>query len=367
MLRFSAVMHEGLVRRGLTVKLVRPPVVFGKLSAQIHTGAGKWLGYLDKFLLFPLLLRLRYLGRRLFRPGANRRLVTHICDHSNAPYSSHVGPYRPVISCHDLLAVRGALGEETDCPASPTGKILQKWILHGLGGASIIGCISTATKRDVERLVRPRGPLEVRLILMGQNHAYRCLTAEELETRLPPEVKDRPYLLHVGSNLPRKNRGGVLRMFAKAATEWPGTLVFAGQALTPELREQARSLGVADRVIEIVKPSSQTLEALYNRAFAMLFPSRFEGFGWPIIEAQACGCPVLCGDSGPLPEVAGDAALMHPVEDEDGFAASILSLRDPAVREGLVQRGLANIGRFTTDRMVDEFVSAYQASLAQRS
>ena len=92
---------------------------------------------------------------------------------------------------------------------------------------------------------------------------------------------------------------------------------------------------------------------------------RFEGFGWPIIEAQACGCPVICSDRAPLPEVAGDAGLIHPVEDEESFAAEIIRLTDPEERARWSAKSLRNAQRFSTERMIAEYISAYQNSGAR--
>src|SRR6267143_43568 len=113
--RFATMMLHGLAAAGVPVELIRPQPFFGRLSSAGGFLA-KWLAYIDKFLLFPLRLR-----RRL---QAAPTLV-HICDHSNAMYAKQVRGVPVVASCHDLLAVRGALGEQTDCPASPTGKWLQ--------------------------------------------------------------------------------------------------------------------------------------------------------------------------------------------------------------------------------------------------
>ncbi len=88
------------------------------------------------------------------------------------------------------------------------------------------------------------------------------------------------------------------------------------------------------------------LEALYSTAMALLYPSRFEGFGWPIIEAQACGCPVICADREPMSEIGGEAALTHDVDDEAGFARSILQLADPAERARWSERSLAECRAF---------------------
>ena len=240
-----------------------------------------------------------------------------------------------LVTCHDLLAVRGAMGEQTDCPASSMGKLLQRWIVRGLARASMIVCDSGATLRDVERIVArgAAGPRS-RLVHIGQNHCYQPLTSDVIESRLShlrlPQI---PYLLHVGSNLRRKNREGVLRIFARTVPRWNGRLVFAGEPLTRELSALADSLGLADRVINVPKPDNAMLEALHNRALALLFPSRFEGFGWPIIEAQACGCPVICSDADPLPEVTGHGGLVCSLDNEEAFAAAILPALDPVVRE----------------------------------
>ena len=167
-----------------------------------------------------------------------------------------------------------------------------------------------------------------------------------------------PFVLNVGSSLPRKNRAGVVRIFARLRDHWPeGRLVFAGEPLTDDVRRLAAALGVSDRVVEAVKPPGRVLEALYNGAAALLFPSRFEGFGWPAIEAQACGCPVLCSDAGSLGEVVGDSGFVRPADDEEAFAGELRRLLAPeAAGGGWVESGLRNVARFRTDAMIDRYV-----------
>jgi glycosyltransferase involved in cell wall biosynthesis len=171
---------------------------------------------------------------------------------------------------------------------------------------------------------------------------------------------NRPFSLHVGSNLRRKNRDAILRIVALVKDKWNGQIVFAGEPLSGELRGLAREIGVADRVVEVPDPSNELLEALYNRAVALVYPSRFEGFGWPVIEAQACGCPVICSNSGPLPEVAGGAGLFHRVEDEAGFAADLIRLTDGSERARWSEKSVINAKRFATSKMLDEYVTIYR-------
>lgn len=353
MQRFATMLERGLTELGHEVCLIRPTFFFGRLKPGA-SGLGKWLGYLDKFLVFPFQLR----------QAVAWADVVHVCDHSNAFYTKYLQDVPHLVTCHDLLALRGALGEDTNCPASPVGKILQRWILKGLQRTRMAACDSSYTKRDLERLTKGNLSLKnIRLILLGLNYSYQRLASQEVVNRLIKLQNfdyENPFILHVGSSLKRKNRDGAIRIFTKIKNEWNGQLVFAGSALTPDLEALIEQFNLSDRVVQIVKPDNDLLEALYNKAFALLFPSRFEGFGWPILEAQACGCPVLCSDRTSLPEVAGEAALIRSVDDEDGFATDILRLTNPQEREFWVQKGLINVRRFTPEKMIKEYEKLYQ-------
>ena len=387
MQRFARMLEAGLRAEGVPVEWVVPGTWFGRLRAG-STGMGKWLAYLDKYLIFPFVLRRKVRG--LAKGG-----VVHVADHSNAVYVSAArsGGHRVLVTCHDLGAVRGALGEDTDCPASRMGRVLQAWIARSLGGAGGIACVSTATLGDVARLIRRKDGARVPtwLVLNGLNVPYRRLAVGSVEGREAGEFashkvhkggkggegaegeggKDKgasggaegvPFVLNVGSSLSRKNRDGVVRIFARVKEEWPeGKLVFAGEALTPEVWVLARELSVAERVVEVMKPSDRELEALYNRATCLLFPSKFEGFGWPAVEAQACGCPVLCSDAGSLGEVVGDSAFVRSAGDEEAFAGAVLRpARDEAARARWTEPGLRNAERFGAEAMVERYRGIYR-------
>ena len=355
MQRFAMMMLEGLQAAGVPVELIQPQPFFGRFRSAGGFVA-KWLAYIDKFILFPLQLR-----RRLKAAPA----LVHICDHSNAMYARQIRGVPVVATCHDLLAVRGALGEQTDCPASFTGKLLQRWIVSGLEKTAVVSCVSRATLEDAQRLVARRdGKPRLEMIPMGLNYPYRVLLPGEARARLAEHgalASGAPFVLHVGSNLLRKNRAGVLRIFARCQKQWNGSLVFAGEPLSDALRSLARQLGVLDRVVEVPHATSELLEALYNCATALLFPSTFEGFGWPIAEAHACGCPVICTGREPMTEVAGDAGLTHDVEDEAGFAADLLRLTNPAEREPWSAKALENAKRFSPALMIAKYCELYRS------
>jgi glycosyltransferase involved in cell wall biosynthesis len=355
MLRFDQMMLRGLRDCGVAAEVIRPPTVLGKFQ-MLGATVAKWLGYIDKFLFFRWQLR---------RKLAKRPALVHICDHSNSMYAMSCKGVPVLTTCHDMLAVRGGLGEETDCPASFTGRMLQRWILRGLRRADIVACVSRATADDVRRLVpaqsdRPR----ITVVEMGLNYPYQRLKREIVDERLSrfPQLNlNGRFILHVGSNLRRKNREGILRIFAKCADALDAQMVFAGDALSDSLRAQARDLHIEHRIVEIVNASNEVLEALYNRAHALLYPSRFEGFGWPIIEAQACGCPVVCSSAGPMADVAGAGALLHEPDDEEGFVADLLRLADPEERRRWTAKALENARRFSAARMISEYRELYRS------
>ena len=353
MQRFSEMMLRELRTLGIAAELTRPEAHFARLVPAQFVFLRKWSGYVDKLIIFPRRLR-KFRGVDLI----------HICDHSNTFYAKHFPDVPVVVTCHDLLAVRGAFGEETDCPASWTGRILQRWIVASLRRVRAVVCVSRATAADAIRLIgtRKNAP-SIAVIENGLNYKYRPLPEEKVKARLEKlsQLKlDRPFVLHVGSHLRRKNREGVVRIFARTKDHWNAQLVFAGDRLSNDLWIQARALGIADRIVEIVSAESELLEALYNRAHALLFPSRFEGFGWPIAEAQACGCPVLCRDAAPMSEVAGGVALLRDVADEDGFANDLLRLRDPVTREKYRELGLQNATRFSAKTMAAQYLALYR-------
>jgi glycosyltransferase involved in cell wall biosynthesis len=164
----------------------------------------------------------------------------------------------------------------------------------------------------------------------------------------------------VGGNQWYKNRLGVLRLFAeliKHTAYQEHQLVLAGKPWTNEMRAMVARLGIQDRVIERVEVSNEQLRALYSRAAALLFPSLSEGFGWPIAEAQACGCPVITTNRPPMTDVGGEAAIyIDPRAPADGAKHIANALTE---RVGWIKAGLINARRFSTEAMVVGYERCY--------
>ena len=327
MLRYGSLLEQGLREAGHDPTLISPRQHFASAGPQ---GLGKWIGYIDKYVLAPSQLH----------AAARGFDAVHICDHSNAVYAPQHSDIPWTSNCHDLLAVRGALGEDTDCPASTTGKLLQAAILRGLQRTAGIACISEATLRDFKRL-SPQYQGPVNCVPLPLNFPYHP------DVAAVPAVQQ-PYVLLVGSNHRRKNRETAIRAMAAIADRWPGTMVFAGQALSDGQRALIEQLGLTQRVHEILQPSNRDLQQLYSHATALVFPSRFEGFGWPIIEAQACGCPVICSQREPHPEVSGGCAMFCDADDSTAFGNAIITLSSAsAARDALIAGGLRNAAAHT--------------------
>jgi glycosyltransferase involved in cell wall biosynthesis len=351
---WSQAMLRELRQLDVDVELISPRPRFGKIKPSVH-GVGKWLGYIDRFAIFP---------RALLSAAAQADIV-HLCDHGAAMYAPTIKRKfkgKPVVvTCHDLIAVRASRGELPEFRSSFFGKILQRWICHGLEHATRVACVSRTTFDDARRILEEDENLCV--ILNGLNYPYQPLAPDEVERRLADLASiQAPFVLHVGSNAAYKNREGVLRAFAKAVEETDLQLVIAGEALNQKLAGLARDLQIENRIVQIVKPAPSLIEALYNRAACLLFPSRYEGFGWPPIEAQACGCPVVASDIPTLAEVLGQSAILKPVDDEAGVADAIRRLAfDQEFREQLRQSGFVNVRtRCQTARMIGEYLSLYR-------
>ncbi len=353
MLRFADLLEQQLAARGHQVRRIFPQPLLG--HGQV--GVQKWLGYGDKYLVFPLQLR-RALGWCD---------LVHICDHANAVYTRYLQAIPHVVTCNDLLAIRSAQGEFTENPTGWTGRILQRLILEGLNRAQWVACISHHTRQDLMRL-GSLPPDRVAVIHMGQNYGYapvRDPTPSLRQLQIPAQSR---FLIHVGGNQWYKNRLGVLSIFRILKTLAPDPwadlkLVMVGKPFTEEMRAFVTQHQLQDQVLERVSVSNPDLQALYSAAVALIFPSLMEGFGWPVIEAQACGCAVVCGQEGPLPEVAGEGALLAPARQEQTLAQHLLKLiTDPELRADLVQRGYTNVTRFRTELMIEAYEQLYQTA-----
>jgi glycosyltransferase involved in cell wall biosynthesis len=341
MLRFAAMLRETLPVEGVDVGFVRPEPVFGRFRAG-PSGIGKWLGYLDKFLLFP---------RRL-RAAAEGWDLVHLCDHSNAPVARALPSRSVLVTCHDLLAVRSAHGEFPQNRVRWSGRVLQRMILSGLKRAGTVVADSRATMRDAARLLG-REEKEIPVVHPGVNPIYR-------PTPGGAGGVGRGYLLHVGGSQWYKNREGLIRIYAEVRNRMESAapdLVVVG----PKFETMVPGVRFEERV------SDEGLRDLYAGARLLVFPSFAEGYGWPVLEAMACGCPVAATGRAPMTELGGDVAAYFDDPDAHADAADVVVgiLEEvPDARARRVAAGLAWVGGFGVAEMAWRYAALYREVLA---
>ncbi|PTY05928.1 glycosyltransferase family 1 protein [Opitutaceae bacterium EW11] len=372
MRRFSDVLSESFSRRGWTVEQWRPEARFVRwVKNYRYGGLPKYLGYLDKFVVFPRDIR----ALRKRAPGG---AVFHITDHSNAVYARHFRGAPLLVTCHDLLPIRCALGEFPQCRLSRSGQRYQNWILSSLKSLKTAICVSEKTKLDLQRLAG-LGPSATPVIYMGLNYPYRPMPREEAlallssllaRQRIAPGLispADEPFLVGIGGAQWYKNRTGLISIFCELQKRpaCPRKLVYVGPALDAEQLEVLARHECGSQVIHLRSVSNEELRAIYSLASALIFPSWEEGFGWPIAEAQACGCPVFTSDRAPMTEVGGSAARYLDPSDADGAADLIAAelSHAPTMRS----EGLAAASRWSTDRMIDEYEQQYWTAARERA
>jgi glycosyltransferase involved in cell wall biosynthesis len=177
-----------------------------------------------------------------------------------------------------------------------------------------------------------------------------------------------PYILNVGTLEPRKNLEGLLRAFAKAKRKGiPHTLVITGAGGWGESRlaQLPTELGIADSVLFTGFVTDEALPHLYANADFFVYPSLYEGFGLPVLEAMACGTPVIASNTSSIPEVAGDAGILVDPSSEGELVAAMMQLAgDGRLRDDLKKRGINRAASFSWERTAQETFAVYGKVLA---
>jgi len=199
----------------------------------------------------------------------------------------------------------------------------------------------------------------------GFNALFNRLSVKETEKRLAKFKlgEQQRVILHVGSNAWYKNRLGVLKIFQDLLQSGDCAdvhLVLVGPVLDGHLEAFIREHGLKSKILCTGPIGDSLLEAFYSRAEAFIFPSRHEGFGWPPVEAQSCGCPVVASNNGSLREILGDSAMTAAWDDTETHVDHLRRiLTEDSFRKVLVNKGIENIKRFSAEKMTEAFFGIY--------
>lgn len=284
--------------------------------------------------------------------------------HSFGTTSPLHGRFPRVVTIHDLIYHHYG----GDFPlASRLG--LELLVPLGARRADRVAVPSHASKADVVRYCRV-SPDVVDVVPLGPGMRPAHPTpAGELRERL--DLGDAPLILTVSPPLPHKNLDRLLEAHAFLGDLEPApTLVLVGHAgrQGDDLRARIAELGLAERVRVTGWISDEDLEGLYRAAECCAYPSLYEGFGLPVLEAMLRGTPLACSNATSLPEVAGDAAELFDPTDPVAIAAAVRRLlRDPERRARLVEAGRARAETFSWQRTAGETLASYERALAQRA
>lgn len=370
---FVQSLARALGERGHRVEVRQPKA---RMRSLIVDGTlAKWAGYVDQYLLFPIELR------AAMRSDPEDTLYV-FCDQALGPWLPAAAHRPHVVHCLDLLALRSALGDIAENPTSLTGRLYQRYIRRGFRQARHFISISEHTRVDLHRFGGVT-PITSEVVYLDLNHPYQPVENDDalrtLRARgLPADA--RRCVLHVGGGQWYKNTTGVVRIYAAFAAAAIG----AGEPVPPLwIVGPPPGEALTAALVGIAAPAevrffsgldADALEALYSHAVALLFPSLAEGFGWPIVEAMACGCPVITTGETPMTEVGGDEAIYLPRlrigDDIDAWAlAGATVLRDVIRRPEAERRRAADAGRrraarFAGAAAIDRYLSIYQRVLA---
>jgi glycosyltransferase involved in cell wall biosynthesis len=231
--------------------------------------------------------------------------------------------------------------------------------------------ISEQTKADLVRWL-DLPPDRIDVVYCGVEKRFHPLPAQDVEAFRQKRGLPKTFLLSVGTLEPRKNLGMLLNAYAQlrsAAQSAPPLILVGGKGWRHEsLFARASKLGMADSVRFVGFVPSQELPLWYNAATCCVYPSLYEGFGLPPLEAMACGTPTLTSDSSSLPEIVGSAGLLVDPHDEVAWAQQLTRvLSAPELRRELAEKGQERARRFTWQRAADETVRVYQRALMERA
>jgi glycosyltransferase involved in cell wall biosynthesis len=265
-----------------------------------------------------------------------------------------------LLTVHDLSFVRAP---ETATPVLKA--YLDRVVPRSVRRATHVLADSQATKDDLIELYGT-SPEKVTVLLSGVNAGFAPVTDEAVRRGVLQryQIPDRPYVLSIGTVQPRKNYVRLMEAFAALGPAYDDIhLVIAGGRgwLDSPIYRAVEDLKLADRVHFVGFARDEDLPALYSAAACLAYPSLYEGFGFPVLEAMACGTPVVTSNISSMPEVAGDAALLVDPYDVEAITEALRQLLDhEALRAELMSCGFEQAKQFTWQRAARQLGELYR-------
>jgi glycosyltransferase involved in cell wall biosynthesis len=324
-------------------------------------GGGPW-GELLPAVVVPVHARSRVqwvLGEQALLPRLARRAGVDLL-HSLASTAPLSGRFRRVVTVHDLIYAR-----YPDAHSALREKGMSVLVPAATRRSARVIVDSQSTRQDLVELVGT-DPHRVDIVPLGLGTVRTGKPLPQTDVRAQFGLGDRQVVLSLSAKRPHKNLGALISAVAAIPPAERPVLVLPGYptAHERELRRRACELGIEDSVRFPAWVSAPELEGLWSVAAAFVFPSLYEGFGLPVLEAMARGIPVACSNASSLPEVAGDAALLFDPHDQSAITAALRRLlADGELRERLRVRGEVRAGQFSWERTAQLTLASYARAL----
>jgi glycosyltransferase involved in cell wall biosynthesis len=302
----------------------------------------------DRYVRYPI-------QARRFRADVN-----HIVEHGYAHLLTVLDPERTVVTVHDLIPLLSWRGLVPGL-SYPHRPRLAEYSLAFLRKARRVFAISNRTRQDLVSLgVCPAERIDV--VPYGVDERFQLLpAAERTVLRKKLGLPEDTRLILITGHQAYKNHGVCLQVLREVgrSSARPVAIVRVGQS-TPEWEDQRAKWGHGLQVIPLPVMAHARMIEVYNAVDCLLFPSLYEGFGWPPLEAMACGLPVVTSNAASLPEVVGDAALVRDPADVAGLAEDVRAVfTQPALSADLRRRGLQRAAGFTWQRHAEQVGRVY--------
>ncbi|MEA5567123.1 glycosyltransferase [Anabaena sp. UHCC 0399] len=323
------------------------------LKEWANSDFAKHLIVLDRAGSIPKINGIRYITVPLYeydKTDSDREMLQKVCDEEGAALfiSSY---YTTPIATPSVFMAYDMIPEVMGWDLrNPMWREKHKAIQH----ASTYIAISENTSHDLEKCFTDRSREAITVAHCGVNDIFAPAKLEDISMFKNKYGITKPYFILVGAGSGYKNSILFFQAFSQIASNYGFDIVLTGSGgvLAPEYRAYT-----SGSIVHTLQLSDEDLVIAYSGAVALVYPSKYEGFGMPIIEAMACGCPVITCPNASIPEVAEKAAIYINDDDVDGLANSLCEVQKPAIRQSLVTAGLAQAQKFSWSKMA-EIVSA---------
>ena len=369
--RYTKMLVEGMKERGHAAEVLAPRPLFCKI--RWFKKLQKWLGYIDQYIVFPAEVRAKL-------NNYSRDTLFVFTDHALGPWVPMVADRFHVIHCHDFLAQLSAIGEIRENHTGWTGRWYQAYIRSGFVKGKNFISVSENTQKDLHRF-HPLSKYSSHVVHNGLTHVFKPLDKQTARSLFSHKVRlplAEGYLLHIGGNQWYKNREGVIEIYDiwRSAYLLRLPLIMIGENPSYGLKERYEQSPFKSNIHFLAGIDDEFIRSAYAGASVLLFPSFAEGFGWPIVEAMACGCPVVTTNEAPMIEVAGRAAIfiqrrpVEPAEVKSWARKSAKLIQETlemstAEREAVIKAGLENAKRFDKEEAINKIEKIYISILGK--